>query len=142
MIFLSFSEIINKIALATANATWAASKNSIKVKICQKQECCETPIFPGEYKVASISTFSGTDLGECKHESINKLVPIEATVISPSSTDGWLGTSITILSVSGQLAVCPITTWIDNDNDRHPNTLKIDCSVKGKVVGRKKTLTD
>ena len=112
------------------------------------QKCCETPILPGKYEKGSISTFKGTDLGECEHESVNKLAPIEVTVFWPSSTNAWLGTSITIFSVSGQLAVCPITTWIDNDNDpndtgymAHTNALKIDCSVKGKVVGREKTLT-
>ena len=62
------------------------------------------------------------------------LEPMEATVILPSSTDGYRGNSITIFSIIGQ-AICPITIWLDNDNMNLPhNQLKIDCSVKGRLL--------
>ena len=132
--FLVLSDSITKIAFETSDVTDAGSENSLKVKICQKQKCCETPIFPGKYEKGSVSTFSGTDLGDCENESVDMLEPMEATVILPSSTDGYRGNSITIFSVAGQ-AICPITIWLDNDNINLPhNQLKIDCSVTGRLL--------
>ena len=138
--FPTLSDRITKIVIETEDVTDADSENSVKVKICQEQKCCETPILPGGYGRGMLTTFSGTDLGDCNNNKINILKSIEATVIMPSSTNGYRGKSITIFSTSG-LAICPITIWLDNDDPNTPhNKLKIDCSVTGKVLGGKETL--
>ena len=99
------------------------------------QKCCETPILPGTYEKGSITTFSGTNLGECDSASINMLEPVEATVIMPSSTNGWGGTSINIYSSSGHYVNCPVTLWIDTDEVKREfsSNFKIDCSIKGRA---------
>ena len=135
MIFHTLSDSITEIVLATADETYAGSENTIKVKICQELNCCETPILQGRYERGSLTTFSGKDLGDCEYESIDINLPIEATAIVPSNApaDGWIGTSININYVSGHSAICPLNnTWIDNKGSWAPSSLKVSCSDKGK----------
>ena len=102
------------------------------------EQCCQTPILPGYYAKGSTLKFLGSDLGECENMAVKIEEPIEATIILPTSTDAWLGTSVTIGSLSNQASVCPITSWIDNppdanDSDNAPNSYETTCSYGGTI---------
>ena len=97
------------------------------------EQCCQTPILPGYYAKGSTSKFSGSDLGECENMAVKIEEPIEATIIMPTSTNGWLGTSVTIRSFSNQASLCPITSWIDNNDSNAPNSHETTCIYGGTI---------
>ena len=105
---------INGLSLITGLERYDASKNSIKVHICQDKVCCVTSILPGEYeKGTRIEYSAGSDLNNCDNWPIRNNKELKA-IIYHTTDDGWSG-GIEIYSTFNSFNKCSFG-WIKNQS--------------------------
>ena len=112
-ISLYIAEKINGLSLITNSGKWDASKNSIKVQICQNNVCCKTSILPGKYEKGTRMEYSGSDLNNCENWPISNNKEIKA-IVYHTNEDGWSG-DIWLHSTFNSFRTCSVI-WIQNEN--------------------------
>ena len=113
---------INKIEIKTANTNEedSGTNHQISFEICNELDCCKLEPSPTtHFNLNGLDTLTDTDLQDCQDFGLTKLPGVKVRLLDSTDPwlDGWLGESLKIYLENLGYFICPITKWLDDDQN-------------------------